>query len=175
MNSWHVITGGPSVGKTTLLVELEKLGYKTLPEAARVVIDSALKKNKTIDEIRGDEYIFQMRVLDHKLNTEQQLAHGTPTFFDRGMHDTLAYLKLHGFTINNKVKKAVASSKYKKVFLLEPLSTYEIDYARTETKQEASKLFQLLYDSYIEHGMKPIIVPSLPVEQRIDLILQHMD
>ena len=46
-SSWYVITGGPSTGKTTLLEELAKRGYKTIPEVARVVIDEGIAAGKT--------------------------------------------------------------------------------------------------------------------------------
>ena len=35
---FFVITGGPGVGKTTLLNALSTNGYKTIPEAARTII-----------------------------------------------------------------------------------------------------------------------------------------
>lgn len=54
-NNWFALTGAPSSGKTTVLKELEKKGYKVYEEWARVYIDSEMQKGKTLKEIRKDE------------------------------------------------------------------------------------------------------------------------
>lgn len=41
-NHYYVITGGPGVGKTTLLGELEKRNYRCMPEVARRVIQEQM-------------------------------------------------------------------------------------------------------------------------------------
>lgn len=175
MNNWYVITGGPSTGKSTLLAELTKLGHKTLPEAARVIINKSVAEGKSVDEIRLDEKKFQHKVLDYKIEIERDHPKELLTFFDRGMHDTLAYLKLNKFEIENKVIKAVKRSKYKKVFLLDPLDSYETDYARIETKAESIKLNTLLRDIFSEYGMVPIPVPAVSPSDRAEFVLRHID
>lgn len=42
----YVLTGGPGTGKTTLLKELAKRGYQTVPEAARLVIQEEQRKEQ---------------------------------------------------------------------------------------------------------------------------------
>ena len=103
MNKWYVVTGGPATGKTTLLAELEKLGHTTLPEAARIIIDQGIAEGKTVAEIRADEAQFQLKILMHKRRTEKYHPEDMLTFFDRGMHDTLAYLKLRGFKLEKNI------------------------------------------------------------------------
>ena len=174
MNKWYVVTGGPATGKTTLLAELEKLGHTTLPEAARIIIDQGIAEGKTVAEIRADEAQFQLKILMHKRRTEKYHPEDMLTFFDRGMHDTLAYLKLRGFKLEKNIIDAMKSSRYKKVFLLEPLDTYQLDYARTETAHDAKRLNKLLYESYDEHGMTPIMVPALPVRERVSFVLNNI-
>lgn len=174
-NQWYVITGGPSTGKSTLLKELESLGYTTLPEAARTVIDRAIATGKTVNELRANEAKFQLDVLKHKQEIERDHARDTLTFFDRGMHDTLAYLELINEKIDNAVIDAVKKSKYKKVFLLDPLSIYESDYARTETQEEALKLNALLHKAFSDYGMEPVKVPALSPSERAQFVLQHID
>jgi len=38
---FFVISGGPGAGKTTILLELEKLGFNYAPEAARQIISES--------------------------------------------------------------------------------------------------------------------------------------
>ena len=52
---WYVITGAPSSGKTTLLRELEKAGYRVIHEVARTIIESELAQGRTLKQIRSDK------------------------------------------------------------------------------------------------------------------------
>jgi predicted ATPase len=173
-NNWYVITGGPSTGKTTLLSVLRKRGYKTLPESARVLIDEAKNKGVSPEKYREDEKKFQMDVLRHKVKLEKELDSKQLTFFDRGMHDTLAYIRLIGEKINQEITDAVSKANYKKVFLLERLGGYEKDYARTETAAQARQLDSLLYEAYDEAGITPIIVPIMKPKERAEFVLHHI-
>ena len=175
MNRWYVITGGPSTGKSTLLAELEKMGHKIFPEAARVVIDDAVEKGIAVKELRKYEDKFQDIVLDKKIETEKNHKVDVLTFFDRGMHDTIAYLRLHGFEITEKVEDAVRNAQYAKVFVLDPLDEYTEDYARTESADDARKLNDLLAASYAQYGMEPVRVPVMPPEERAAFVLRHID
>lgn len=173
-NNWYVITGGPSSGKTTLLKELEKLGHKTIPEAARTVIDEALKKGISVEELRSNEKRFQNDVARLKEKIEATHDKNVLTFFDRGMQDTVAYMRHYGFGIEDWVAVFMDKARYQKVFLLEPLSTYQSDYARTEDHDFAKNLHKLLHDAYTEFGMKPVHVPAVSLNDRVKLILDKV-
>jgi len=173
-NNWYVVTGGPSTGKTTLLAELENLGYQVIPEAARAVIDEAIANGITPQELRADEKKFQESVAIMKAKTESSLDPTVITFFDRGMHDTLAYMRYYSFVIDDWVNDLM-DARYKKVFLLERLPQFESDYARTEDTQFVDAIDQLLQDAYTEHGMPPIPVPAVSVDARIKLVTHHIN
>lgn len=173
-NNWYVITGGPSTGKTTLLAELEKLGHKTIPEAARTVIDEALKKGISVEELRSDEKCFQDDVARLKEKIEAMHDKSVLTFFDRGMQDTVAYMRYYGFSIEEWVAALMDKAKYQKVFLLEQLSTYQSDYARTEDHDFAKNLHKLLVDAYTEFDMVPVHVPPVSLNDRVKFIIDKV-
>ena len=174
-NNWYVITGGPSSGKTTLLRVLEGLGHKVIHEAARSLIDEALAKGLTIDQLRANEKKFQIDVLRRKVQVEQEQDPTILTFFDRGMHDTLAYLRHYGWEINKLVQTAMQKASYRQVFLLDPLPAYENDYARTEDAAFSAKLTKLLDKAYLEYGMRPVRVPVLEPKDRADFVLHYVN
>lgn len=174
MNNWYVITGGPSTGKTTLLAELDKLGHRVVPEAARLVIDEGMAKGLTIEKIRADEGAFQHDVLKLKEKIEAALDDGKLTFLDRGMHDSLAYLRDYGLKVEDWMHELFKGSNYQKVFLLEPLPNYVNDYARTEDHEFTKRMHKLLHDAYAEFGMEPIHVPPISVEERLKIVLSHV-
>ena len=172
-NHWYVITGGPSTGKTTLLAELARRGYRTVQEAARTVIDDALARGITPQELRRDEKRFQEDVAAMKATTEASLDPQMVTFFDRGMHDTLAYMRYYSFDISESIEQLM-NARCRAVFLLDPLPQYESDYARTEDEQFIAAIQQLLHDAYAEYDMTPIHIPAVSVDERINLILDHL-
>ena len=174
-NNWYVITGGPSVGKTSLLSELAKLGYDIVPEAARTVIDEGLEGGLNLEAIRSDEKSFQEKVAIRKQHIEAARDPRHLTFFDRGMQDTVAYMQYYNFDINPEIEKLMKASTYKKVFLLEPLATYKADYARTEGKAFMKEVHDLLLTAYTNAGMNPILVPAAGLKERLKIILGEIN
>jgi predicted ATPase len=174
-NNWYVVTGGPSTGKTTLLNILEQKGHKIFAEAARDVIDERLAQGLTLKQIRKDEKKFQMEVLKRKQETESKHSSDILTFFDRGMHDTLAYMRFYGWEVEKALEKEIHKSKYRKVFLLDPLPKYEQDYARTEGEEFKNKINELLRQDYEKAGMEVIHVPFDKPEERAQFVLDHID
>lgn len=171
---WYVLTGGPSAGKTTLLVELTRQGYRTVAEAARAYVDSELKKGHSIEEIRSDEASFQRKVLSLKREEEGRTPREAVVFFDRGMHDTIAYLRALGINVDEAMARdVVGSSSYKKVFLLDMLE-FKSDGVRTESPERAWQIHGLLRDAYEMFGIPIISVPILPVARRVEFVLDNL-
>lgn len=172
-NNWYVITGGPSSGKTTLLDTLSNAGHITVPEAARVLIDREIQNGLTIAEIRKHEEVFQRKVLELKVELEENLNAESLIFFDRGIPDTEAYMLLHNFEITSELIEATKKCNYRKIFLLDAVP-YEQDYARTETEEQRKRLHTLLEDSYKKLGFTIVNVPILPIEERAKFILNNL-
>ncbi|HEV7454361.1 MAG TPA: ATP-binding protein [Candidatus Saccharimonadales bacterium] len=174
-NNWFVITGGPASGKTTLLAELHKKGHQIIPEAARWVVDRGMAKGLSVTEIRQDEARFQDVVLRRKLAVEARLDPAKRFFFDRGMHDTLAYLQAYDYELSRQTLQALKQSRYAKVFLLEPLPVFVKDYSRVESDEFPERIYHLLYEAYASYGMEPVLVPDLGIKKRVQFVLQNLD
>jgi len=173
-NNWYVITGAPLAGKTTLIKLLEKKGYNTMDEAARIYIDQEIAKGKTIGQIRQDELLFQELVLKMKLEIEAGLSKEKITFFDRGIPDTDAYYRLHGRQNDQFLEEAMQNCSYKKVFLLDFFNMRK-DYARTESREEQIKIHDLLEESYQKINIPIIKVPKMELkEDRLNFILNNL-
>ena len=53
--NWHVITGAPCSGKSTLIDQLAARGFQTAPEAARQYFEQEMAATgRSIDEIRKE-------------------------------------------------------------------------------------------------------------------------
>lgn len=173
-NSWYVLTGGPATGKTTLLNALGNLGYVTIQEAAREHIDHSYKKGIPVEELRRNERQFQEDVARIKERYESTLNPHETVFFDRGMHDTVAYMDYYGYPLDDWLKKLIAASSYKKVFLLDEIKVDRKDYARTEDDTFMDQINDLLFKAYADNGMTPVMVPPGSVKNRADFILSQL-
>lgn len=172
-HNFYVITGGPGVGKTTLLRELGNRNYHCMPEAARRIIQEQMAQN-------GDALPWENRaryaelMLEGSVNLYKQADAAVPTFFDRGIPDVLAYVRLTGLPLTETLKTALASFRYHPlVFILPPWKEiYETDSERKQTWEEAVATFEVMKDVYTGYGYTTMEVPPMTVAGRGDFVLQ---
>jgi predicted ATPase len=170
ITNWYVITGGPGSGKTTTINLLRTRGYKTTIEHARHYIDTQLIKGRTVEEIRKNQKTFQLGILEMQIEQEASLVPGELIFLDRAIPDALAYYRFLHLEEDGELKKALLSSSYKKVFILDCLPLVN-DYARREDEAAQKKIHELIDEVYNELGFPIIHVPVLEPETRVNLIL----
>jgi predicted ATPase len=170
MTNWHVITGGPSSGKTTTIHALGRRGYRTTIEHARHFIDTQRITGKTVAEIRANQREFQKGVLMMQIEQEKALDPDELWFLDRALPDALAYYRYVGIEPDPELLQALKTASYRKVFMLDLLALAN-DYARTEDLAAQQRIHAMLLEVYQELGFPVETVPVLPVEQRVDYIL----
>ncbi|UCH22538.1 MAG: ATP-binding protein [Deltaproteobacteria bacterium] len=170
--NWYVITGAPCSGKTSVVRELEKRGYRVVHEVARAYIDEELNKGKRLEEIKSDALAFEHHILDRKIKIESSLPKDAVIFLDRAVPDSIAYFTLEGLNSTEPLEKS-KTVRYKKVFLLERL-VFEKDPARVEDESIATQLDRLIEDSYRMLGYDIGRVPVLSIKDRTDFILQRL-
>ena len=92
MNKKILITGGPGTGKTELIKGLEHRGYTCEHEIVRKITEEGQKKG--IKQFFLDNPIeFSERLMDLRLEQYYKIQTTKYTFFDRGVHEIIAYLK----------------------------------------------------------------------------------
>lgn len=173
LNNWYVITGGPSSGKTTVIKELAKRGYKTLEETARKIIAGEMAKGKTLAEILAP-IDTQHKIIARNIEREKGLDPNEVIFFDRAIPDTYAYYHLRGFEIDDTLMNAIKPVNYKGVFMLELLPKYSRDGVRSENKADAKIVENHLRKIYKDIGTPITEVPIMSVPQRVDFIIQKL-
>jgi predicted ATPase len=166
---WHVITGAPCSGKTSVIERLERLGFRVVHEVARAYIDSELAKGKTLEEIRSDELAFESRILKEKCAIEASLPPGEILFLDRAIPDSMAYFELGGLEASLPREKS-RMFRYKTIFLFDRLH-FEKDPVRAEDQEEAAALQSALEKAYSLLQYPIVRVPPLSIQQRTDFIL----
>lgn len=172
LTNWYVLTGGPSSGKTKVLEKLSFLGYRTLPESARIVIDDYLSKGKTLEEIRSDDQFFNDMVLECNLLAQSRMQFDELVFLDRSIIDNLAYAHVNGLD-ESKVRGNSKKDFYKGVFFFHQLPFMK-DEARIEDDAWAKRISDEIRVVYSELEYRIIDVPVLPIAERVDLILDNI-
>ncbi len=168
----YVITGGPGVGKTTMLLELEKYGYVIVPEAARQIIAEEQQKPKGIlpwTDLKG----FQHKVLERQLDLESRVS-GPVVFLDRGIVDGLAYCRLGSIVPPQKLITLAGTHRYTGVFLLDLLPNYAMDNERKEDVDTARKIHRYIHAAYEQCAYTPKTIPVCFPEERARRILHEL-
>lgn len=172
ITNWYVITGSPCSGKTSVILQLEQLGYKVVHEVARAYINDELSKGKTLDEIKRDVSSFEHNILYKKIEIESALPDKVIIFLDRAIPDSIAYFKFAGLDQKEPEKRS-AEIRYRKIFLFDRLQIHH-DGVRSEDDGGSIQLGELIEDTYINLGYEIIRVPLLPVKRRTGFILENL-
>lgn len=171
-----VVTGGPGVGKTTVLDELARRGYSVVPEVARQIIQEQVQsKGNALPW--GDTERYTEMMLARSIESYQRLDSSQfPTFCDRGIPDTLCYAHIIKLTDTREIQAACEQFRYNsRVFLLPPWKEiYTTDTERKQTFDEAVDVYHQMMRAYGNCGYEICEVPRAPVSARADFILSRL-
>ena len=170
--NWYIITGAPCSGKTSVIRDLERRGYRVVHEAARAYIDQQLAEGYRLEQIKADKPAFENRILNVKLRIEDSLPPDEVIFFDRGIPDSIAYFKLAGLDTAQPFDLSRRLC-YRRVFFFERLG-FSKDRVRTEDETTAQQLDTLIQESYRMLGYEMVRVPVLSVRRRVEFILRRL-
>ena len=171
-----VISGGPGTGKSSIIDELSKKGYKIFEESSREII----KKYKKLgyeqlflsDPIKFSEILLKNRTNQY---IESNNTNSNYCFFDRGIPDILAYLDYKKILFNNKFKVSAEKYKYDKVFITEPWKKiYRKDQQRYESYEELLEIDKKIKETYKNLRYKYFIIPNTNVVERVNYIIDKI-
>jgi predicted ATPase len=181
----YAIIGGPSSGKTSITEELKAKGKDVIDEAASIII----KKNIAKGNLHPwGEVGFQTDIFNLQLNLENKaLKSGKDhVFVDRGILDSLVYLKLRNqknteeyFSIKKLIEQENIANRYRLVFFIEPHSRENFESLQAETRCETTEESLLnskaIFKEYSKYYDLINIAGNLTVKERANLILEKID
>jgi predicted ATPase len=170
--NWHVITGAPCSGKTTLIDQLADKGFQTVRETGRQYVEGEMARGRTIDEIRENEATFARVITDLQLGIEGGLRANDVTFLDRAFPDCLAFFRVVGLN-PNQILAECFHHRYASVFVLDRLPVQQ-DGVRTEDDASAGLLDEWLARDYNALGYSVVRVPVLSPEERLAFVLDRL-
>ncbi len=169
---WCVITGTVSSGKTSVINELAKRGFPTQIETARSVIEGYLNTGKTLQDVRDNQLELQTKIMDAIAERENNLDNDKFIFLDRGMPDNIGYFKFSNLDDTEVTSKSYIY-KYDKIFFFERLPLEE-DGLRREDEEIAKEMERLHIEDYKAIGYNLIHVPVMPIQDRVEFILDNI-
>lgn len=159
------ITGGPSVGKSTLVNEIRNAGFAIVPEQATEII----KEGKILPWENRD--LFQREVLKRQIEAEAPYRNSKEiVFVDRGIFDGEAYYRCDGLEPPQTFQE-LTDMHYSKVLLLEPLGVFVQDGIRFENLEFTVRITQVLHEVYSERGFDITRIPANTILQRLQFVL----
>lgn len=175
-----IFTGTPGSGKTSVIIELEKLGHAVIHEVATDVISQEQAKGmeKPWEE---PEFVDQIT----RMQKERQINFsGNVQFYDRSPFCTyalgkyLAHWKGIEFkpspVLLDEIDRCLKNDVYQsQIFFFENLGFIEHTDARKISYEDALIFEQIHLDVYKEFGFDIVMVPKgLTVTQRCEFILE---
>jgi predicted ATPase len=174
---WFVaISGCSGGGKSSLLAELERRGFRTFAEPGRQIV-----KEQTA--IGGDalpyvnDRAFGELCIARTMNRMIEAADAKDyVFFDRGLIDPIAYFDHAGLDVPAHWTRAAEIFRFNaKIFLVPPWpEIFANDSERKHSFDEALAQYRTLPLTYERFGYTPVIVPKAPVSDRADFILRTL-
>ncbi len=172
-----IITGGPGCGKTTLLRELERRGFGCVPEVARQIIREQVATGGDALPWEDTARYTQLMLAGSIASYQEHCSASQPTFFDRGIPDTLCYARIINLPETDEIEAACATYRYHpRVFAAPPWrEIYSTDEERKQTFEHAVHVYEPMLRVYEECGYELVELPRVSVTARAEFVLARLE
>ena len=174
MIPYYIFTGGPGSGKSTTLEALSTLGYSTVPEVGRAIIQQQIQQQGDAlpwrNKQRFFELMFESSLVDYQQQTNQL------TFFDRGLLDSIGYARLEQLTVHpHQLHLAMQILYATTVFIFPPWeSIYTQDKERKQDFDLAIRTCEIMQTTYEKFNYQLVTIPCTTIEKRVEFILDYL-
>lgn len=173
---FYVFTGGPGVGKTSVINYLQNKRIRCIKEAARSIIKDQSQTNAEALPWKNKN-LYKKLMLNFSIKDYRRAScqENELTFFDRGIPDTLAYAYLEELSISKELRWYAQKYRYNTtVFVFPPWKEiYQTDNERKQQFDEVVRTNEIIIQTYQSCGYEPVIIPKTSVQHRTEFILHR--
>ena len=172
MNQKYIITGAPGTGKTSIINELKRRGFRCVDENSREIIAEQIKTGGKIlpwkNQIAFENQIANMRTQQYLASPEDCIC-----FFDRSTLDCIAYLKLNNLETTSQIIENIKKCNFNKTVFYTPIwkEIYINDSERKENTEKAIEIENTIMKTYKSQGYELVKIPKLSIAERADFII----
>lgn len=169
-----IISGGPGAGKSTLLNALRTAGFLCFDEVSRQVIQEQVALDSRclpwIDLDCFAQLVLQRMIDQYETASDRDDA--SVAFFDRGIPDIIAYLRVGGLTVGESWYQDSRQFPYEPLVFMAPPweAIYVNDSERWQTFAEATALHQALVETYQALGYTILELPRVSAADRVTFV-----
>tara|TARA_Y100001968_G_scaffold311831_1_gene334335 strand:- start:137 stop:709 length:573 start_codon:yes stop_codon:yes gene_type:complete len=183
-----IITGAPGTGKTSIIKQLNKLGYFCFNEVWKEHYSNPTEEKKSqIDNFSKNlfkkrsqkieefsKHLFEKRKEQFKIKSASTIK--DLVFYDRSLIDVISYLITFKKKIPLKWLKYIKEKKYYNNVFYCPLwnDIYENNNRRKEKFEETIQIDKDMRKLYKELGYIVKEIPKKPILNRVDFILDNI-
>jgi predicted ATPase len=172
-----VISGCSGGGKSTLLRELARRGYRTVEEPGRRVVEHELATEGSAlpwaDALAFADNCANLAAAD--LAAAARMPGPAWTFFDRGLVDAAIAIRHYTGTEEATIGHDALLSYHHRVFFTPPWEAiWSTDDARRHSLTEAIAEYERLTHGYEELGYQTTVLPHTSVNDRVEQVLREL-
>lgn len=167
-----VLSGCSGGGKSTLLAELARRGFKTVAETGRQIVkDQLATGGRGLPWVDLNQFL-ELALSKNTFNYTSTASDQGYVFFDRSIIDTV---QNNGSQSTRFRETALKFRYHHTVFLVPPWQEiYQVDAERKHTFEDGVKEYEELLKKYDEFNYHIEIIPKLSISQRADWLLEKL-